>query len=237
MIDNSLAELRALVGDPAADPSAVLLRANAVVTMMSAAAEQGGRVDGYEEAVRLFTEVAGRALDVPAVAMKAHEHRSSLALYQARVAGEEGDLAGALRHRAKGVAERRAALALVAPEASIRPQYLVQLATELAVGHHFTGVNECDEAVALCREALSLPAGQAPALRPVIEHHLAFCLLQRAASASAESESGAASSADLPSADLDEADDLLRRVIGSDESMRVRAEQLRSELNKLRVPR
>jgi len=35
MIDNSLAELRALVRDPAADPSAVLLRANAVVTMAS----------------------------------------------------------------------------------------------------------------------------------------------------------------------------------------------------------
>ena len=234
MIDNSLAELRALVGDPAADPSAVLLRANAVVTMMSAAAEQGGQVDGYEEAVRLFNEVAGRALDVPAVAMKAHEHRSSLALYQARVAGESGDLAGALRHRTQGLAERRAALALVAPEASIRPQYLVQLATELAVSHHFTGVNECDEAVALCREALSLPAGQAPALRPVLEHHLAFCLLQRAASA--DLESGAASSADA-SVDLDEADELLRRVIASDESMRARAEQLRSELSKLRVPR
>jgi hypothetical protein len=230
MIDNSLAELRALVGDPAADPSQVLLRANAVVTMMSAAAEQGGQVDGYEEAVRLFNEVAGRALDIPAVAMKAHEHRSGLALYLARVAGEAGDLPGALRHRTQGLAERRAALALAAPEASIRPQYLVQLATELAVGHHFTGVNECDEAVALCREALSLPAGQAPALRPVLEHHLAFCLLQRAASA--DLESGAA-----PSADLDEADQLLRRVIASDESMRARAEQLRSELNKLRVPR
>jgi hypothetical protein len=235
MIDNSLAELRALVRDPAADPSAVLLRANAVVTMMSAAAEQGSRVDGYEEAVRLFNEVASRALDVPAVAMKAHEHRSSLALYQARVAGEEGDLAGALRHRTKGIAERRAALALVAPEASIRPQYLVQLATELAVGHHFTGVNECDEAVALCRDALSLPAGQAPALRPVLEHHLAFCLLQRAASA--DSEAGAPTSAAPAFADLDEADDLLRRVIASDESMRARAEQLRSELSKLRVPR
>jgi hypothetical protein len=234
MIDNSLAELRALVGDPAADPSAVLLRANAVVTMMSAAAEQGSQVDGYEEAVRLFNEVASRALDVPAVAMKAHEHRSSLALYQARVAGEAGDLAGALRYRTEGLAQRRAALALVAPEASIRPQYLVQLATELAVGHHFTGVNECDEAVALCREALSLPAGQAPALRPVLEHHLAFCLLQRAASVSASPDPFPATD---PSADLDEADELLRRVIASDESMRARAEQLRSELSKLRVPR
>jgi len=234
MIDNSLAELRALVRDPAADPSAVLLRANAVVTMMSAAAEQGSRVDGYEEAVRLINEVASRALDVPAVAMKAHEHRSSLALYQARVAGEAGDLAGALRYRTEGLAQRRAALALVAPEASIRPQYLVQLATELAVGHHFTGVNECDEAVALCREALSLPAGQAPALRPVLEHHLAFCLLQRAASVSASPDPFPATD---PSADLDEADELLRRVIASDESMRARAEQLRSELSKLRVPR
>ena len=231
MIDNSLVELRALVSDPAADASHVLLRANAVVTMMSAAAEQGGRVDGFEEAVRLFGEVAARAADVPAVAMKAHEHRSNLALYQARVAGESGDLTAALRYRAEGLTERRAALALVAPEASIRPQYLVQLATELAVGHHFTGVNECDEAVALCREALSLPAGQSPALRPVIEHHLAFCLLQRAASTATDNWSATSA----PSADMDEADELLRRVIASDEAMRPRAEQLRSELSKLRV--
>src|SRR5215475_2724686 len=148
MIDNSpteLTELRALVQDASADPTQVLLRANAVVTALGTTAEQGGRVDGYEEAVRLFGEVAGRAADVPAVAMKAHEHRSSLALYQARVAGEAGDLPGVLRHRAEGIAERRAALALVAPDAAIRPQYLVQLATELAVSHHFTGVSECDE--------------------------------------------------------------------------------------------
>jgi hypothetical protein len=238
MIDNSLVELRALVRDPAADPTQVLLRANAVVTRMSAAAEQGGRVDGYEEAVRLFEEVAGRARDVPAVVMKAHEHRSSLALYQSRVAGEAGDLTAALRHRTEGVTERRAALALVAPDASIRPQYLVQLATELAVGHHFTGVNECDEAVALCREALSLPAGQAPALRPVLEHHLAFCLLQRAASASSDGPSAAPDRPSADPSDLEEADELLRRVIASDdEAMRARAEQLRSELTKLRVPR
>jgi hypothetical protein len=225
MIDDSLAELRALVQDPSADPSQVLLRANAVVTALSAAAEQGGPVHGYEEAVRLFDEVAGRAPDVPAVVMKAHEHRSGLALYRARVAGEAGDMVGAMRHRAEGVAERRAALALVAPDAGIRPQYLVQLATELAVGHHFTGVNECDEAVALCREALGLPAGRSPVLRPVLEHHLAFCLLQRAAITESDR-----------SADLNEADELLGRVIASDDAMRARAEQLRSELNRLRVP-
>jgi hypothetical protein len=220
--DTSLADLRALVQDSSADPSAVLLRANAMVTAMGAAAEQGGEVPGYEEAVRLFDEVAGRAPDVPAVAMKAHEHRSNLALYQARVAAEAGDMVAAIRHRSAGLVERRAALALVAPEAGIRPQYLVQLATELAVSHHFTGVNECDEAVALCREALSLPAGQTPGLRPVIEHHLAFCLAQRAASAH------------LAPQDLDEADDLLRRVIATDDSMRDRAEKLRAELSKLR---
>ena len=225
MTDTSLADLRALVQDTSADPTHVLLRANAVVTAMGAAADQGGEVPGYEEAVRLFDEVAGRARDVAAVAMKAHEHRSSLALYQARVAAEAGDMVAAIRHRSAGLVERRAALALVAPEASIRPQYLVQLATELAVSHHFTGVNECDEAIALCREALSLPAGQAPVLRPVLEHHLAFCLLQRAASAAE------------PGTDLDEADDLLRRVITSDESMRDRAEKLRGELSKLRVAR
>jgi hypothetical protein len=236
MIDDSLTELRALVQDANADPSQVLLRANAVVSAMTAAAQQGSRVDGYEEAVRLFDQVAGRAADVPAVTMKAHEHRSSLALYRARVAGEEGDMAGALTFRAQGVAERRAALALVASDAGIRPQYLVQLATELAVGHHFTGVNECDEAVALCREALSLPAGQSPGLRPVIEHHLAFCLLQRAAQAVTADESDAAPDpVPDPSVDLDEADELLRRVIASDESMRTRAEQLRAELAKLRV--
>jgi hypothetical protein len=225
MTDTSLADLRALVQDASADPSQVLLRANAMVTAMGAAAEQGGEVPGYEEAVRLFDEVAGRARDVPAVAMKAHEHRSNLALYQARVAGEAGDMVSAVRHRSAGLAERRAALALVAPEAGIRPQYLVQLATELAVSHHFTGVNECDEAVALCREALGLPAGQTPGLRPVIEHHLAFCLLQRAASGEPSPE------------DLDEADDLLRLVIATDDSMRDRAEKLLGELGKLRVSR
>lgn len=225
MTDTSLAELRALIEDTSADASQVLLRANAVVTALGAAAEQGGEVPGYEEAVRLFDEVAGRARDVPAVAMKAHEHRASLALYQARVAGEAGDMVAAMRHRTAGVAERRAALALVAPEAGIRPQYLVQLATELAVSHHFTGVNECDEAVALCREALGLPAGQAPGLRPVIEHHLAFCLLQRAASTDPQQE------------DLDEADGLLRGVIATDVAMRDRAEKLLGELGKLRVPR
>jgi hypothetical protein len=231
MIDNSpteLTELRALVQDASADPTQVLLRANAVVTALSTTAEQGGRVDGYEEAVRLFGEVAGRAADVPAVAMKAHEHRSSLALYQARVAGEAGDLPGVLRHRAEGIAERRAALALVAPDAAIRPQYLVQLATELAVSHHFTGVSECDEAVALCREALGLPAGQSPVLRPVLEHHMAFCLLQRAAQVEGDAEP-------VPTGDLDEAEQLLRRVIASDDAMRSRAEQLQSERGKLRT--
>jgi hypothetical protein len=228
MTDTSLAELRALIQDTSADPSRVLLRANGVVTAMGAAAEQGGEVPGYEEAVHLFDEVAGRAMDVPAVAMKAHEHRSNFAFYQARVAGETGDMVSAIRHRSAGLVERRAALALAAPEASIRPQYLVQLATELAVSHHFTGVNECDEAVAMCREALGLPAGQAPQLRPVIEHHLAFCLLQRAASADAGSQVGV---------DLDEADDLLRRVVATDASMRERAEKLLGDLGKLRVAR
>jgi hypothetical protein len=120
--------------------------------------------------------------------------------------------------------ELAAALELTGPRDEIRAQYLSMLGQHLFLSLDVTGEDRLDEGIALCRQALTLPAGRRREYRPGYELSLAASLITRW-------------DARGDDRDLDEADTLLKRLVRLGNPVEARARELLLGIATRRAPK
>jgi hypothetical protein len=223
----ALPALREVIQDRALDPAVALLAADDLVNAENMLAQRSRDGTRYAAAIDLYAEQAARNPRVAGTAARLHGHRADYQAFLEQVATDDAVAADeaddeAARERALARAadayhavnrELSAALELTGPREAIRPQYLSMLGEHLCLGLDLAGQERTGEAVALCREALALPAGRRREYRPAYELSLAFSLISRWDVHGCDR-------------DLDEAEALLKRLVRLGNPIEARAREL-----------
>lgn len=189
----SVEPLRAMIEDPTLDPSYALGAADQLIDAESALAQRS-RDDGrYRAAIDLYAHVLAESQDEPMASAQLHVHRAGYQSYCMQALLDDfalvpGDTSASVRERITALLsvsfneasmELRAAVELAGANDEFRADYLALLGEHLGSAHDLIGEDHTDEAVALCREALSLGRGGNRIWRYAIEMQLATCLWMR----------------------------------------------------------
>lgn len=222
--------LHTLLTDGALDVTVARLAAKELVQAENLLAERGRAGGRYAEAIELFARFASES-GAPGDLAALHTERAVYLSHLARRITEELEAAGpAVGHPAadarlerlrelheEGERELRAAVRLTDDRAPEWPDYVAMLGLHLCSGALLTGVDQTDDGVDLCRQALARPSGRGGVKRRGNELFLASALLARF------DQSG-------DPADLDEAERLARRLLRLGNPVEARARTVLLEI-------
>jgi hypothetical protein len=225
----SLALLRAAVQNHAVDPAVAFLAADELIGAESALAERSHNRDRYAAAIELFAGMVNDNPQIDGGKARLHGHRADYQTFLMRGASEDlevaakaGDEPGAALALDRVDAacleterQLRAAIALTADGAIIRPTYLAQLGAHLAQSSLWEK-DRTDDGVGLVRQALELPAARKDGQHDLLDLLLALSLLARY-------------QLRREPADADEISRLLRRLTRKRGPAATRAQRLRLE--------
>jgi hypothetical protein len=189
----SVEPLRAIIEDPALDPRYALKAADQLIDAESALTQRSRDESRYRAAIGLYTRVLAENPDEPMGPAQLHVHRAGYQLYRIQAltddfalvpdgtsASEQARVTARLSVPFNAVSrELRAAIELAGTKNEFRADYLASLGAHLASAYDLIGEDHTDEAVSLCRDALSLGRGGSRIWRYATELQLATCLWMR----------------------------------------------------------